>query len=232
MNSSVMILSLQQAIDNLYIVFNNANQPTAIEACSCCISDEEINALLSKKLRNIESCDLKNYTECVFVGVGELNDFKYFLPRILEILANHVDWWNGVLTDSGLHNYFTKPELFFSKLKVLAEWKDWPERERQAIIYFLDSMLDELLQRDKDAGWEIDSCICSLSLCIDDVSPYLQRLVEPQNRRKAREFYLVHRESLEGMKPLGYWWDEVEDKQQEIVVHWFLSEYVENIIFD
>ena len=69
-------------------------------------------------------------------------------------------------------------------------------------------------------------------MCTDNISPYLQKLIEPQNKRKIREFYLVHRESLEEKKPLGYWWDEVEDKQQKIVVQWFLSEHVKDLIFD
>ena len=225
-----MIASLKKSIEKLYAVFSNACQPTAIYACPCCISEEEINALLSKSLRDIEPSDLKNYADCAFGTVGDLEDFKYFLPRILEILAHHTDWWNLVVTESGIYDYFTKPEVLFSKFKILAEWKTWPENEKQAIINFLDAMLDELLHREKVTGWEIDSCICSLAMCVDDVIPYFQKLIEPQHKLKLREFYSIHRESLEETKPLDFWWDEIEDNQQEIIIKWLLSENVKNII--
>jgi hypothetical protein len=225
-----MITSLKESIDTLYTVFSNADQPTAIDACPCCISDEEINALLSKPLRDIEPCDLKNYADCAFNTVGELDDFKYFLPRILEILANHTDWWSLVVTDSGIYDYFTKPEVLFSKFKISAEWRKWPAKEQQAIIDFLGSMLDELLQREKVTGWEIDSCMCSLAMCVDDVIPYFQKLIEPRHKHKLREFYSIHREGLEEKKTLDFWWDQIEDSQQEVVIKWLLSANVRNIV--
>jgi hypothetical protein len=225
-----MIASLKESIDTLYTVFSNADQPTAIDACPCCISDEEINTLLSKPLRDIEPYDLKNYADCALSTVGELEDFKYFLPRILEILANHTDWWSLVSTDSGMYDYFTNPEMLFSKFKILAEWRKWPAKEQRAIIDFLVSMLDELLQREKATGWEIDSCMCSLAMCVDDVIPYFQKLIEPRHKHKLQKFYSIHRESLEEKKTLDYWWDQIEDDQQEVIVKWLLSANVRNIL--
>jgi hypothetical protein len=212
-----MIASLKESIDTLYTVFSNADQPTAIDACPCCISQEEINTLLTKPLRDIEPYDLKNYADCALGTVGDLEDFKYFLPRILEILAHHYD-------------YFTAPEILFSKFRISAKWQTWPENERQAIMKFLDSLLDELLYREEVTGWELDSCICSLAMCVDDVVSHCQKLIEPQHKLKLRKFYSIHRESLEGQKPLEYWWESVEDNQQEVIIKWLLSENVQNIV--
>jgi hypothetical protein len=225
-----MITRLLESIDTLYTVFSNADRPTEIYACPCCISEEEINALLTKPLRDIEPYELKNYADCALGTVGDLEDFKYFLPRILEILAHHSDWWSFVSTDLGMYDYFTAPEILFSKFRISAKWQTWPENERQAIVKFLDSLLDELLYREEVTGWELDSCICSLAMCVDDVVPHCQKLIEPQHKLKLREFYSIHRESLERQKPLENWWDNVEDNQQEVIVKWLLSENIQTIV--
>jgi hypothetical protein len=221
---------LQQSIDKLYLEFDR-ERPTSIDACPCCISEEEVHALLSNSLRELEPCYLRNYTDCALVTVGEVDDFKYFLPRILEILAHHTEWWNWVEIGSELYSYFPSPELIFSKLRTLAIWNELFQEERQAIVYFLDAVLNELLRREENTGWEIDSCLFALSICVDDISPYLNQLLESQNWQKVKEFYSVHKRELEENRPLSIgWWDNVEEDKKQIVSQWLLSNQVAKIM--
>jgi hypothetical protein len=225
-----MISSLHQAIEKLYTTFSNATQPTAIEACSCCISDEEINALLSKPLREITNFDLINYTDCAFLTVGDLEDFKYLLPRILEIFACQIEWWGFIRINNEIYKYFTTPEIFFSKFIILAEWEKWPQTEKQAVTEYLDALLDELLQRQENTKEEIDSCLCLISMFIENINPYFNKFLNPRNKQKLVDFYKIHEERLKNGEALDEgWWDYVEDNQQ-VILDWFSSEQVKNII--
>lgn len=73
-----------RALEDLYVAFH-AEKPRAIEACPCCLSDAEIQILLTKPLRELTSCETSAYADSVTLTVGDPTDFRYFLPRILEI---------------------------------------------------------------------------------------------------------------------------------------------------
>lgn len=84
---------LPQTIDALYAAFAAVRRPTGIVGCPCCIEDKQIAVLLSRPLRELSAEELSSYASSVFLTVGDEEEFRYFVPRILEISATDPGWW-------------------------------------------------------------------------------------------------------------------------------------------
>src|SRR5690348_15560227 len=106
-----MNASFQEAIEGVYEAFRDVPRPKSVEGSSCCIDEKGISVLLSKPLRELSPDDLTHYASSVFLTVGAVEDFLYFLPRILEILATESGWWpdpevvTRAIHTSGFHSW-------------------------------------------------------------------------------------------------------------------------------
>ena len=87
---------LRNAIDAVYAAFAHVRKPKRIEGCPCCIDEKAVDVLLSKRLREITPSELSAYASSVFLTVGSENDYRYLLPRILEISAFEPWWWPDI----------------------------------------------------------------------------------------------------------------------------------------
>ncbi len=76
---------LEESINNLYKVFSKYKKPLSFPTCECCVSEKEMEFLLSKSLTDLNADELAEYTFDVLGTVGGEEDFKYFFPRILEL---------------------------------------------------------------------------------------------------------------------------------------------------
>src|SRR5262249_9287001 len=110
------------ALEALYQAFA-APPPARIEGCPCCLDRKDVKTLHIKPLREQSDKDLASYAASVFLTVGDVADFRYFLPRLLELSATVGGWWPS-------------PEVAIGKLK-LAGWRSWREAEQGAIEAFL-----------------------------------------------------------------------------------------------
>lgn len=161
---------LNNAISALYEVFAAA-RPPAIEGCPCCIKSRGVDILLTTPLREISGQALWRYVTGVFYTVGSERDFRYLLPRILEISIS--DPWNA-----------NDPEIVLNKL-TLANWTAWPVEERQVIETVVDIWFDSALAQDlEDAcdGWvgrAAESVLCGAARACIPLTPWLMRLQEP-----------------------------------------------------
>jgi hypothetical protein len=156
-----MNAGLQSSIEGLYAAFADVPRPHGIGYCSHCRTEEQVEPLTRKPLREITPDDLGKYAFSAFNTMGDVPDFLYLLPRILEFLVPENRWWPDV-------------EVVLPKLKE-AGFAEWPESRRQALFRYLDAVFADLLEREK-AGWEIDQWICARGRFLDDVSPWLDRL--------------------------------------------------------
>src|SRR4029453_11039601 len=87
---------LTKAIDDLYQAFSDAAVPRHVDGCPCCIDDKQIAHLLKTPLREIEPGDLSAYASSALLTVGDVSDFLYFLPRIVEISIRDDAWWPDI----------------------------------------------------------------------------------------------------------------------------------------
>ncbi len=78
--------NLEKSIDELYKSFRVYKYNPKMDHCPCCIELSEVECLGNTKLRELSNDDLSKYAFKAITTWGGDNDFKYFLPRILELL--------------------------------------------------------------------------------------------------------------------------------------------------
>ncbi|WP_168605890.1 hypothetical protein [Novosphingobium sp. SG707] len=184
---------LVAALEELYRTFEAAT-PLMIEGCPCCVDGREIDVLLSKPLRQISCQELMHYIGGVFHTVGDELDFRYFLPRILEI---------SIAAD----NNTPRAEIVIGKLR-LAGWQNWPFHERQAVINCLDLWFEQALtwdkaEADEDYGlssYRTEAILCGAALADLPLDRWLARLKQPDVRFVMQDL----REQFPN-KPNGFW---------------------------
>jgi hypothetical protein len=120
--STQMTIDLKIATQHLYTIFSGYQLGEEIIGCPCCVKEEDKNVLHVKKLNDLSLDDLTLYYFKALTTWGGVNDFKHFLPRILDLLANDTDTIDVL--------------IIFEKLKY-AEWSTWDEKEQVAVKAFL-----------------------------------------------------------------------------------------------
>lgn len=123
---------MEKLIDQLYAEFAKYPFPLDLRqnSCPCCISDEYIQTLLSKPLKRLSFDDLERYYFKAMSTCGTVDHFKYFLPRVLELLASPA-------------NPFLWEFTGYDKL-TYAKYETWPEAEQDLINRYFKALVDQL----------------------------------------------------------------------------------------
>ena len=152
---------LQQSIQDLYKVFSAYKLNTKIQGCYCnvCLDEEYNKYLHDKKLTELNEEDFTGYLSCIDILNPESDnrDFKYFLPRMLELCA----------ISYGFENIY---------LKIAeSDYKNWPTVETEAVNTFFRDFWDDQLKTKSalaiifllydlaDAEYNIEPCLKNLS---------------------------------------------------------------------
>jgi hypothetical protein len=134
-------VALAAAVENLYLVFGRYGLRSHIEGCSCCVCEGDQASLRSRSLRALTADDLDRFLSKALTTWGDSEDFRHFLPRLLELAT-------------GAAAGDIEPERVLGKL-LDAEWWEWPQQERDAVesVLWLRWNLGLLLPpREFDAG--------------------------------------------------------------------------------
>jgi len=207
-----MTPSLQRAIEDIYGALRDVRRPATVDGCPCCIGRMKIGTLLSKPLRDLSPDDLSHYAASAFLTVGAVEDFLYFLPRILEISALEPDWWPD-------------PEVVTCAIHS-AGFHSWPGSRRQVVSRFFDEMVIDLLATE-GRGFELDSWVCAIARLHVDLAPLLAQIAA--NRARLIEWYEVNsRPLIDGRLANGFWDEAPKERKQ--VVEWFQSPQTQQII--
>jgi hypothetical protein len=83
----VMKSELKEIILEGYKLFSNYKITSKLDVCPCCVSEEEQAVLIKTPLENIPLEALSIYNNSATSEVININEFKYFLPRMLELIA-------------------------------------------------------------------------------------------------------------------------------------------------
>jgi hypothetical protein len=167
---SLAEMRTRAAVEAVYRAFSGA-VPARIEGCPCCIEARGTDILLTTPLRELSGEQLWPYVSGVFLTVGGEEDFRYLLPRILEISVSDPRNAND-------------PEIVLGKL-ALADWRSWAEGEQQALEDYIDAWFERALERDvedADGGWigaEAESVLCGAARAGLRLERWLLRLHEP-----------------------------------------------------
>ena len=110
------------AVENLYSAFRHYPLDVLMSA-SFTVHESDKAELYTPSLRNLSAEQLSKYTLKAMTSWGGVNDFKHFLPRILELQSN-ADFFDTDL----VKNKFD-----------LAEFSQWCVKERLAINQFFEA---------------------------------------------------------------------------------------------
>jgi hypothetical protein len=150
---------LSAAIDRLYEVFAHVPRPSTIDYCDHCFSVDDERALLAPvELRQLSIDVLRPYAANVMLTVGDVDDLRYFVPRILEIACTVEFQWPDL-------------EPLAGRLTT-ADWRHWPADETAAIGDLWRALWETTLAA-FPSNLDIETVLCALANAEDDVRPYL-----------------------------------------------------------
>jgi len=118
-------------IENLYKVFSRYPLREKIVGCPHCELKEAESRLHTTSLREITWEDFGVYPFKAMTTFGDVEDFKHFLPRLLELYKKDYD---GSRYSIG---------ILLTKLNY-GEWHNWQADEKNAISGFLESWINSL----------------------------------------------------------------------------------------
>ena len=214
-------MTAAEAIDRLYEVFRPKRKPHAIGACPCCQDQRHMDSLLTTPLRQITPDQLSRYGASVFLTVGGESDFRYLLPRILELTFREQRWWPS-------------PEIALEKL-ALADWLSWSDEETQVLHDFFQTAFDDILDRRYGNAEEIDAWICGLGRAGVDVAPYLHKLEAPEVFPALIGFFELNAAALqEGKLGNSFWGNNrapATPTQAAPIIAWFNSPKIQGMVW-
>jgi hypothetical protein len=146
-------------VENLYRVFSRYRHPPAPAGCPCCTSPAQGKALLAARLREISTEAVRRYARKAQTTWGTVADYKYFLPRILELS----------MTDDPP----CEVEITLSKLGY-GDFQSWPHEEKEAVEDFVVSLWAHYVKG--NAIDEADSVLCGAAQFMN-VIPLLEQAV-------------------------------------------------------
>lgn len=168
-----------KAIEGLYTAFDDAKRPSFINM-SPVKDPANFAALLTTPLRQHTAEQLWQYSFSVFFTVGDVSDFEYFFPRIIELAS-------AQYPDLQIEVVFQKP--------AMAGWPNaWRKDRRKSFQTYLEAM---------SASWastvcDINNWVCALSFCLPDIDAHLDVLMSGSDAANENllAFHESNRESL------------------------------------
>jgi hypothetical protein len=156
-------VTLAEAIEGLYAAFAPYPRRDGVEACPCCVGRAEQDTLARVSLRALSCEELGQYAFKAMTTWGAPEDYKHFLPRILELAASTEGrGWPGL-----------DLLLIAGKLQ-LAGRQSWPEAEREALHGFLHALWRIALAHDPDeCPWRASELLPGIAAIVDDLAPFL-----------------------------------------------------------
>lgn len=138
-------------IQYLYQIFSIYNT-IGIHHCNCgCIDEEKVKQLYKQQLSVIDKDTLSYYHGSALYTWGDIEHYKYYLPRICELIYKDKN------------NFYVSIEDLAIKLQY-AHWGNWAANERKAIADFVAFDCENFLNNTTD------------NLYLDDFAAYLNFL--------------------------------------------------------
>lgn len=152
-----------QAVDEAYAVFSDYRRPGSLDSSPVEKADKILADLTSAPLRELSAIKLTAFEGSALYTVGTTFDYKHFLPRMLELMADDD-------VDACIY-----PDLVARKLNY-AHFRNWP-KEEVAVIQGLfrasfhvaffnipfNSNVENLLVGNIDVGNQLESLLVEVS---------------------------------------------------------------------
>ncbi|MBN8419319.1 MAG: hypothetical protein J0L73_10410 [Verrucomicrobia bacterium] len=195
-----MTPEVRQAVEGLYNAFAAAKRPACL-VMSPVKDPADFATLLTTPLRELTAEQLWQYSFSLFFTVGDIAEFEYFFPRIMELASESF---------SPL-----QIEVVFQKT-VMAGWPDqWRKDRQKAFQTYLEAMA---------ASWasticNIDAQVCALARCLPDIDRHLGVLMSGSDAANENllAFYEANCESIIKSKLSNSFWERSSDAHSRVV---------------
>ena len=205
--------ALKDAIDELYAAFSRAPKPQRIDGCECCADEGDLRRLLSFHVREIPPDVLSPYASSVLLTVGSVDDYIFFIPRILHVHMLDDSFWPG-------------PEITGRAIAKTSIPK-WPVSRRIALTSFFTNVVRHSLHPDR--RHQIGSWLCAIAHTGLNTATYLCDIAKSEDAVLA--YFNENAEQLPQRKLSNSFW-ELPNSGHDEIVDWFYSSPIRKIMFD
>lgn len=206
---------MNEVLDHLYTTFAQYHVGNDFTGCECCVNSARSGELATTPLRSLKHRQLEHYARKAISTWGNVRHFKYFLPRLMEL----------VIAQRHLQ---LDPIVVFGKLHD-AKFTSWPQRERDALDRFFEACWTRTLETPAETTHDNSSevMLCAFALAL----PSLQRFLDVwttnpaiSSKHHLAGFLIDNHDSLitKG-RLLSHFWD-TSGKPHREVIHWLQSE--------
>lgn len=186
------LTELEAAVEALYDVFVQP-LPAVMDYCRHC-DDAAYEAALHGPLRDLDPELVDRYVWDAMHHTGDEDDFRHFVPRVLELLAADA-------------LPFVDHSLLLGRLTE-AGWSGWAPAEQDAVLRMVVALWDRVLDA-HPSGHDIDDLLCGLGLAFGDLQPLLAAWGVDERlsaRRHLRDVLLATADWLVRGEPfVGFW---------------------------
>lgn len=123
-----------ELIQEAYDIFSKYHLNDKVTGCYCevCLSEEFNEFLHETPLRELNGFTLGCYIQAVDILDGSCNDFKYFFPRILEIIC-----------DEHMNIHHADFYIFIWNTLARIDFDSWGENEKELVVKFFSNYWNE-----------------------------------------------------------------------------------------
>lgn len=211
-------IDLSERVKELYASFSSYSPPKTLDASPLRDPEKIIAELNSAPLADLGEDALGPFAAYALTTVGEVSDYKYYLPRILALS-----------TVSGSYVGFD-PVVIAGKLRF-AEWDTWPLNERSAIAnFFYSAWAYDRLQATsvRNWCWNWIAAMARLNLQFEACLHLWTALPTPNAMLQ-----LVERVSeIKGLQKGKGSWEDVAAVNRDKILQWIISTEVETALIE
>jgi len=212
-----------QIIEDLYEAFADVPRPKELRGCSvgCCMPSTDEVKILSQPLRQAAPEILWYYPDDAIWTVGTEMDFKYFLPRLLELGLSDYE------RDGTKQGFIAFPETFGKKLE-LAGFATWSDDQR----HLVDQAIFEILKKEAERRdfYNVESWLNVMCRITLPKSRYFEFLESEKQSDLRNKILVSFRNEYEGETISGPFWDELRTDQTKEFALWLRSKEAESDI--
>lgn len=199
---------MNPAIELLYSTFAGYRLRDRIKACPCCRGERATYALHTKALRDLTAEDLEMYAFRAMTTIGDLDDFRHFLPRILELV---------LVAEFKIGN-----DVILGKLGY-AQWAKWPAREVHAIRLYLAELWKVARLSPPEPYPYVPAMIgrwlCAIARVEQDLRPYLSAWEADEAttaQANLARFISDEKTALAGLESPGEGWEDSRVQWEQV----------------
>jgi hypothetical protein len=212
---------LRHAIEACYDAFAVEPHPTTLDASYLRDASAILATLSSAPLRQLSGDLIGPYSGWALTTVGDGRAYRHFLPRILELAVVDPVWIGS------------EPAVIASKL-ILAEWRSWPARQRQAVETFLLTAFDDAAGRLYEIGEGADDWLCALLMLGEDPSVMIARWLRNPSPHAAVQLAAFRSGQAAHLRRHGEvrgpWWQDVPQDKRVRLAEALLSADVDRFL--